>query len=98
VSKQGGTSYTFVTEGIEAALEQAREAAGDRNVSVAGGAEVVQQYLAAGLLDELQIHVTPFLMGGGTRLFDSASGRVELEATRVLDSPDVTHIRYRVVR
>jgi dihydrofolate reductase len=95
VTKQGGTSYTFVTDGIEAALERAREAAGDRDVLVAGGANVVQQYLAAGLLDELQIHVAPLLLGDGVRLFDQAPHR-ELETTRVVHSPAVTHLRYRV--
>jgi dihydrofolate reductase len=97
VTKQGGTTYTFVTDGIEAALEQARLAAGDREVLIAGGAEAIQQYLRAGLLDELQIHVVPMLLGGGVRLLDDvgdAPGRLELG--RVVDSPAVTHIRYRV--
>src|SRR3954452_12631785 len=72
-----GTSFTFVTDGIEAALEQARAAAGERNVAVAGGASVVQQYLAAGLLDELLIHVSPVLLGGGVSLFaDGASAQL----------------------
>ena len=70
VTKEGGTSFTFVTDGIEAALEQARAAAGERDVLIAGGASVAQQYLAAGLLDELQLHVVPLLLGGGVRLFD----------------------------
>jgi dihydrofolate reductase len=101
VVKQGGTTFTFVTDGIEAALEQARGAAGDSDVAVAGGANVVQQYLRAGLLDELQIHVAPVLLGDGVRLFeghlDDAAGT--LEPTRVLESPaGVTHLRYRVVR
>jgi dihydrofolate reductase len=97
VTKQGGTTYTFVTDGIEAALEQARLAAGDREVLIAGGGEAIQQYLRAGLLDELQIHVVPMLLGGGVRLLDDvgdAPGRLELD--RVVDSPAVTHIRYRV--
>jgi dihydrofolate reductase len=97
VTKQGGTTYTFVTDGIEAALEQARLAAGDRKVLIAGGAEAIQQYLRAGLLDELQIHVVPMLLGGGVRLLDDvgdAPGGLELD--RVVDSPAVTHIRYRV--
>ena len=99
VEKQGGTTYVFVTDGIEAALEQARAAAGDRNVNLAGGADVAQQYLAAGLLDELQVHVAPLLLGGGTRLFDGPGGRrPALECTRVVESPAVTHLRYRVVR
>lgn len=99
VEKHGGTSYTFVTEGVEAALEQARAAAGDKDVQVAGGADVAQQYLRAGLLDELQIHVAPLLLGGGVRLFDeAATGPVTLECTRVIQSPAATHLRYHVVR
>ena len=99
VIKEGGTSFTFVTDGIEAALEQARAAAGDKDVSLAGGADVVQQYLSAGLLDELQIHLAPLFLGGGVRLFDMLGpDPIELEATRVIESPTVTHLRYRVVK
>ena len=99
VIKEGGTSFTFVTDGIEPALEQARAAAGEKNVSLAGGADVVQQYLNAGLLDELQIHVAPVFLGGGVRLFDRLGpDPIELEATRVIESPTVTHLRYRVVK
>ncbi len=99
VTKQGGTSFTFVTDGIEAALEQARAAAGDRDVAVAGGANVAQQYLRAGLLDELQIHVVPLLLGDGVRLFaDLGAEQIELEGTRVIQSPSVTHLKYRVVK
>ena len=95
--KQGGTTYTFVTEGVEAALEQAREAAGGKDVAIAGGASIAQQYLRAGLLDELTLHVVPVLLGGGTRLFDNLEGaQVGLEQTRVVDAPGVTHITYRV--
>jgi dihydrofolate reductase len=97
VEKQGGTSFTFVTDGPEAALERAREAAGDRNVAIAGGAGVVQQYLRAGLLEELQIHVVPVLLGGGVRLLDGLDP-LQLEVTRVVESPAVTHLKYRVVR
>jgi dihydrofolate reductase len=98
VQKQGGTTYTFVTEGIEAALAQARGAAGDRNVQVSGGANVAQQYLKEGLMDEVQIHVAPLLLGDGVRLFEGLdSERPTLEVTRVVESPAVTHIRYRVV-
>jgi dihydrofolate reductase len=93
---EGGTSFVFVTEGIEAALVQAREAAGDKDVLAAGGATIPQQYLAAGLLDELQIHVVPLLLGDGVRLFDHVDPTVEFEATRVIESPSVTHLRYRV--
>jgi dihydrofolate reductase len=99
VIKQGGTSFTFVTDGIEAALEQARAAAGDKDVAVAGGATIVQQYLKAGLLDELQIHVVPVLLGGGVSLFDRlGNDPIELDATRVIESPSVTHLRFRVPR
>jgi dihydrofolate reductase len=97
VAKQGGTSYIFVTDGIESALDQARAAAGDKDVAIAGGASVGQQYLRAGLLDELQIHVTPLLLGGGVRLFDDVGGTpFALKPTRVVESPNVTHIRYEV--
>jgi dihydrofolate reductase len=99
VVKQGGTSFTFVTDGIEAALEQARAAAGDKDVALAGGADVAQQYLKAGLLDEMQIHVVPVLLGGGVRLFDDlGSAPIELEATRAIVSPSVTHLRYRFAK
>jgi dihydrofolate reductase len=99
VVKQGGTSFTFVTDGIETALEQARAAAGDQDIAIGGGASVAQQYLKAGLLDEFQIHVAPVLLGGGVRLFaGEATGPVELEATRTLASPYVTHLRFRVVK
>jgi dihydrofolate reductase len=94
---EGGTSFTFVTDGIEAALEQARAAAGDQNVALAGGASVVQQYLKAGLLDELQIHVAPVLLGDGTSLFDRLGIEpLGLEGTRVIASPSATHLRFRV--
>jgi dihydrofolate reductase len=97
VEKQGGTSYTFVTDGIEAALEQARAAAGGKDVAIAGGASVAQQYLRAGLLDELQIHVAPLLLGAGVRLFDEPGGDpLALKVARVVESPTVTHLRYEV--
>jgi dihydrofolate reductase len=98
VHKEGGTTYTFVTDGIEAALEAAGEAAGRKDVLIAGGADVAKQYLAAGLLDELQLHVAPLLLGDGVRLFDDRAGATELELTRVIESPHVTHLRYRVRR
>jgi dihydrofolate reductase len=94
VVKEGGTSYTFVTDGIEAALEQARAAAGDRDIQLGGGGSVVQQVLQAGLLDELNVHLVPVLLGdGGVRLLDGL-GPAELELTRVVESPYVTHLRY----
>jgi dihydrofolate reductase len=95
---QGGTTFTFVTGGIESALEQAKAAAGDKDVLLAGGANVAQQYLGAGLLDEMQIHLAPVLLGGGVRLLDNVdAGKVDFELTRVIESPAVTHLRYRVV-
>jgi dihydrofolate reductase len=98
LEKEGGTTFTFVTEGPEAALEEARTAAGDADVAVAGGAEVAQQYLAAGLLVEIQLHVVPVLLGAGARLFaggvpDAPRG---LDCNRILESPTgVAHLRYR---
>lgn len=98
VVKEGGTTFNFVTGGIESALEQARAAAGDKDISVGGGANVIQQYLSAGLLDEIQIHLVPVLLGDGRRLFEHiAVDRIELETTRVIESPGVTHLRYRVI-
>jgi dihydrofolate reductase len=99
VTKRGGTTFTFVTDGIESALEQARAAAGDKDVQVGGGASVAQQYLKARLLDEIQLHVAPVLLGGGVRLFENHLGGrpPTLECTRVIESPKVTHLRYRVV-
>jgi dihydrofolate reductase len=99
VAKQGGTTFTFVTEGSDAALAEARAAAGEKNVAVAGGANVVQQYLRDGLIDEMQIHIAPLLLGDGVRLFDELGAeRPVVEVTRVIESPAVTHIRYRVVK
>jgi dihydrofolate reductase len=92
----GDTSFVFVTEGIESAYEQARAAAGGKDVAVAGGATVVQQCLRAGLLDELQVHIAPVLLGRGVRLFDGGE-QANLELVRVVDSPTVTHVKYRVV-
>jgi dihydrofolate reductase len=94
---QGGTTFTFVTDGIESALEQARAAAGDKDVVIAGGASAVQQYLAAGLLDELYLHIVPVLLGAGERLLENA-GDPTLEPIHVVASPAVTHVKYRVVR
>jgi dihydrofolate reductase len=94
---QGGTTFTFVTDGIESALEQARAAAGERDVAIGGGADVAQQYLAAGLIDELQLNVAPVLLGSGARLFKGGAGAgLELEPTLVVETADVTHLRYRV--
>jgi len=96
---RGGTTYTFVTKGIEAALELAREAAGDKDVGIWGGANIIQEYLKAGLLDEMQIHVVPVLFGDGTRLFEQLGGRrIELTRTSTIDTPGATHLRFSVQR
>ena len=94
---QGGTTFTFVTDGIESALEQARTEAGGKHVAIAGGASAVQQYLAAGLLDELYLHIVPIVLGSGQRLLENV-GDPTLEPVKVVASPAVTHIKYRVVR
>jgi dihydrofolate reductase len=91
----GGTVFHFVTDGIESALEQARTAAAGGDVSIAGGARTVQQYLRAGLLDELFLHVVPIVLGSGERLLEDV-GDPRLTPTEVIASPSVTHIRYRV--
>ncbi|MGH3111519.1 MAG: dihydrofolate reductase family protein [Gaiellaceae bacterium] len=93
----GETTFAFVG-GVEAAIEQATAAAGAKDVLVAGGASVAQQAVRAGLLDEMQLNLVPLLLGGGTRLLDNLASDVELERMFVLDSPSVTHIRYRVAR
>jgi dihydrofolate reductase len=99
VPKQGGTTYNFVTDGIESALEQARSAAGDKDVYIAGGANVIQQYLAAGLVDGFLLHVTPMLLGDGVRLFDNVGPKdARLELVETIPSELVTHLRYRVAR
>ena len=94
---QGGTTFAFVTDGIESALGQARAAAGDKNVAIAGGASAVRQYLAAGLLDELYLHIAPILLGAGERLLEDVGDPV-LEPVKVVASPRVTHVKYRVLR
>ena len=92
---EGGTTFTFVTDGIEAALEQARRAAGAKDVSLAGGAKAAQQYLAAGLLDEMEINVVPTLLGSGERLFDGVGDDLHgLELVRTVAAPRVTHLKF----
>jgi dihydrofolate reductase len=93
--KEGGTSFHFVTDGIQSAFSQAKEAAADKDISIAGGAKTIQQCITAGLLDELQIHVVPIILGGGTRLLDN-TGDIKLEKIRVIDSPLVTHLKFRI--
>jgi dihydrofolate reductase len=95
---QGGTTYNFVTDGIEAALEQAKDAAADKDVSLAGGAKVVQQYLSAGLLDELDLSVVPIFLGAGELLFENLGTEPpEIDLVDVVDAPGVSHLRYRPV-
>jgi dihydrofolate reductase len=97
--KQGGTTYTFVTDGIESALRQARAVAGDNAIVVAGGAATIAEYVRAGLLDELVVHIAPVLLGAGLRLFDTLGpGPIELEPMRMAESPGAAHLRYRVGR
>jgi dihydrofolate reductase len=96
---RGGTTFTFVTDGLESAIEEARAAAAEKDVLVAGGASAIDQCLQAGRLDELQIHLVPVLLAGGVRLFDGVGPEPSrFELMRVLDSPLVTHLRYRVVK
>jgi dihydrofolate reductase len=95
----GGTTYTFVTDGIAAALASARKAAGGKDVGLWGGASLCQQYLEADLVDELYVHLVPVLLGDGVRLFDGrAHRRVELTKKQTLDSPRATHLLFEVVR
>ena len=91
------TTFTFVTDGIKAALEQARAAAGEKDVLIGGGADVINQYLAAGHVDELELHVVPLLLAGGARLFEGIGPDLELEQIRVIEAPGVAHLKYRVV-
>lgn len=98
VRKDGGTTFTFVTDGIESALEQARNVAGGRDIALGGGANIAQQYLQAGLIDEMQIHLVPVLLGDGARLFDNlTAAEIGLERIGVVDAPGVTHLTYRIV-
>ncbi len=98
VEMQGGTTFYFVTDGIESALEQAKKAASGKDVMLLGGGQIVQQYLAAGLLDELELHVVPVLLGDGARIFDNLGDtEVQLEQVRAVEAPGVAHLRYRVV-
>jgi dihydrofolate reductase len=96
VEMKGGTTFNFVTDGIESALEQAREAAAGKDVSLGGGATTVQQYLAAGLLDEMTITLVPVFLGDGTRLFDNLGKAPRRpEQVEAIEAPGVTHLRYR---
>ena len=97
VAMEGGTTFHFVTDGIKSALERATAAAGGKDIMLWGGADVARQYLAAGLLDELELHVVPVLLGRGARLFDNLAN-VQLEQVRAVEAPGVTHLKYRVVK
>jgi dihydrofolate reductase len=90
------TTFTFVTDGIESALEQARAAAAGKDVTIGGGADVINQALAAGLVDELELHVVPLLLGAGARLFEGVGPDVKLEQIRAVEAPGVAHMKYRV--
>jgi dihydrofolate reductase len=99
--RQGGTSFTYVTDGLASAIEHARTAANGKNVALAGGGSLVRQALKAGLLDELELHIVPAALGTGMRLLDAelelaSKEAIELTPTRVVDTPEVTHIRYKV--
>lgn len=99
ITKQGGTTYYFVTAGIESALKQAEEAADGKDIMVLGGANAAQQYLKAGLLDEINLHLVHVLLGEGIRLFENiGTEHIELEKISVTEGPGVTHLRFRVVR
>ena len=91
----GGTTFTFITDGIESALRQAKAAAGDKNVAIPGGAETIRQFLRAGLLDQLWLHIVPIILGAGERLLENVGDPV-LEPVEVTSSPAVTHIKYRI--
>jgi dihydrofolate reductase len=92
----GGTTYHFVTDGIESALRQARAAAGDGDVAIQGGATTINQYLAGGLIDELRLHLVPFTLGAGTRMFDGVPP-LQLEQLGSRATSLVTHVNYRVL-
>lgn len=95
---RGKSTFTFVTDGIESALEKAQAAAGNKDVAV-GAANIAQQFLKAGLLDEIQIHLVPILLGGGVRLFQHLGNEpIELERMKVIESPEVTHLWFRIVK
>jgi dihydrofolate reductase len=97
LQKDGGTTFHFVTDGVESALAQAKEAAGDRDISLAGGAYVAQQALAAGLVDEFTLSVVPVLLGSGTRLLENLGADLKLAQADVVQAPGVTHLKYHVV-
>src|ERR1700704_2065690 len=92
------TTFTFATDGIESTLAQAKETAGDKDVFIGGGADVINQYLAAGVVDEVELHVVPILLGAGERIFDGVGPDLKLEQLRAVEAPGVAHLKYRVVK
>jgi dihydrofolate reductase len=101
LEREGGTSFTYITDGIESAIEQARAAANCKNVAIAGGGTLLRQVISLGLVDELELHVVPVILGDGMRLLSPALGLdsregIELTPDRVIATPDVTHVRYRL--
>jgi dihydrofolate reductase len=92
------TTFTFVTDGIQAAHDLARQSAGEKDILIGGGAKTINQFLAAGLVDQLDLHVVPLILGGGARLFEGVGPALRLELARVIDAPGVTHLRYHVSR
>jgi dihydrofolate reductase len=96
IVKKGGTSYIFVTEGIEAAMAQAKAAAGEQDVMVEGGADIDRQYLNAGLIDEIRLHLAPIILGGGTPLFTGVRPDLRLVPSQATNSPLATHLTYQV--
>jgi len=97
--REGGTTFTFVTDGIERALEQAREAAGETDVRISGGANTIDQFVKAGLVDEVQFHLAPVILGRGVRLFKNVGEEgLDLEKIRLVDSPGVTHVSFRIAK
>jgi dihydrofolate reductase len=98
IEMQGGTTFHFVTDGVESAYAKAKAVAGDRDVSIAGGASCARQAIRAGIVDEIDLQVTPVILGSGERLFDGFdAGHPKLELSRVLEAPGVAHVRYRVI-
>jgi dihydrofolate reductase len=99
IEMEGGTTFNFVTDGIQSAYAQAEAAAGGRDISIAGGASCARQAIAAGLVDEIDLQISPVILGSGERLFDGLeAGKPALELARVLEAPGVVHLRYRVIR
>jgi len=97
IAMEGGTTFFFIADGIEAALSRAKEVAGERTIAIAGGANTINQYLSAGLIDELWLHIVPVTIGSGARLFEGVPA-LELEPVEISGTPLVTHIRYRVIK